>query len=70
MSVTQNSHNWVECLDAGDNYLDQNGGIPPTRDQWRELTRNDLDLPSVSVITDLFGTWSDFIEELGVEPYV
>jgi hypothetical protein len=72
MSTIATSQGWdtYSCLEAGDAYLDESGGIPPTREEWRELAKQDPEtVPSMGVIADLFGTYADFVEELGVEPH-
>lgn len=59
-----------DYLEIGEDYLDNSGGIPPTRDEWRALAKADPELPSVDQIVVVFGSWGDFLEELGAEPHI
>lgn len=59
----KSKYTYIDCTNAGRLYIKQNKK-PPTRDEWDKRHI----LPSSNVIQVLYGTWADFIIELGYKP--
>jgi lambda repressor-like predicted transcriptional regulator len=58
----------ASCIKAGEEWLDQNGGIPPTSTEW-ELRNIGPYRPSARLIAKRFGTWKAYLRLLGVIPW-
>lgn len=64
--ITENiyKYNKNDCINAAKEFFKQNGKLPIAKDF--KVTKGKH--PSLSVITNLFGTWNNFLLESGFEP--
>ena len=54
---------------AIEEWADENGGIPPTANQWTSARKRGLPVPAVPTVQKEFGSWAAAVKEVGLEPY-